>query len=90
MPAVTDNAARSRFELEEDGHVVFADYHRAGGALVIDHVLAPEALRGTGAAGRLMEGLVSAARAAGETITPVCTYAAAWLRRHPEHADLRG
>ena len=90
MPAVTDNAARSRFELEEDGHVVFADYHRAGGALVIDHVLAPEALRGTGVAGRLMEGVVAAAHGAGESITPICTYAAAWLKRHPEYADLIG
>ncbi len=84
--SVDDNAARSRFELTEDGHVAFADYRRAHGALIIDHVEAPEALRGTGAAGRLMQGVADTARAAGETITPHCTYAAAWLKRNPTAA----
>lgn len=88
MPTAHDNVALNRFELVEDGHTVIADYRRAGGVLVIRHVEAPDALRGTGAAGRLMEGVVAAARAAGETITPACDYAAAWLKRHPEHADL--
>lgn len=88
MPTVQDNAAFSRFELVEDGHKVIGDYRRAGGVLIIDHVEAPDALRGTGAAGRFMEGVVAAARAAGEKINPACTYAAAWLKRHPEHADL--
>ena len=81
MSTVTDNAALSRFELAEGGHTAVADYRRAGGVLFIDHVEAPKALRGTGAAGRLMEGVAAAARAAGETITPVCTYAVAWLEK---------
>ncbi|HWF01777.1 MAG TPA: GNAT family N-acetyltransferase [Caulobacteraceae bacterium] len=85
---VTDNAADSRFELEESGQVVFADYRRAPGRLIIDHVESPVSLRGSGAAGRLMHGVAAAARAAGERITPLCSYAAAWLQRHPEHADL--
>ena len=28
MAAVVDNAAHRRFELEEDGHLAFADYRR--------------------------------------------------------------
>ena len=87
MP-VTDNAAESRFELEEDGHTAYADYRRDGPRLVIPYVYAPPELRGSGAAGRVMEGVVAAARAEGLSITPVCGYAAAWLRRHKEHADL--
>ena len=85
---VTDNAAAHRFELVEAGQVSFADYVRQDGRLVIPHVEAPVALRGTGAAGRLMEGVVAHARAEGVKIVPVCSYAAAWLRRHREHADL--
>jgi predicted GNAT family acetyltransferase len=85
---VADNLVASRFELVEDGHTAFADYAHQDGKLVIPHVEAPTALRGTGAAGRLMEGVVAHARAQGKKIVPVCSYAAAWLKRHPEHADM--
>jgi hypothetical protein len=88
--AVTDNAAKSRFELVEDGQTAFADYRRQGAVLVIPHVESPHALRGKGTAGRLMEGVVALARAEGAKIVPICAYAAAWLKRHPEHADLVG
>jgi predicted GNAT family acetyltransferase len=86
--AVTDNRSKSRFELVEDGGVAFADYTRRDGVLVIPHVESPVALRGKGTAGRLMEGVVAHARAEGAKIRPICSYAAAWLHRHPEHRDL--
>lgn len=86
--AVTDNAAASRFELETDGKITFATYRREDGILFIRHVEAPPSLRGTGAAGRLMQGVAAHARAAGEKIQPLCSYAALWLRRHKEHHDL--
>ncbi|HLY78619.1 MAG TPA: GNAT family N-acetyltransferase [Caulobacteraceae bacterium] len=86
MTDVHDIPARHRFEMLEQGQTVFADYRRDGRRLIIDHVEAPESLRGTGAAGRFMEGLVAAARAEGSTIVPICSYAAAWLRRHRELA----
>ncbi len=82
MTEVHDNPARHRFEMVERGQTVFADYRRDGARLYIDHVEAPVSLRGTGAAGRFMEGLVAAARAEGSTIVPICSYAVAWLRRH--------
>ena len=85
---VIDNAAAHRFELVEAGLTAFADYVRQPGRLVIPHVEAPIALRGTGAAGRLMEGVVAHVQAEGVRIVPICAYAAAWLRRHPEHSDL--
>jgi uncharacterized protein len=86
MTEVHDNPDRHRFEMVEQGHTVFADYRRDGRRLFIDHVEAPVSLRGTGAAGRFMEGLVAAARAEGSTIVPICSYAVAWLRRHRELA----
>ena len=88
MTQLRDNAAAHRLEMEEGGQIVFADYRRAGGRLVIEHVEAPPALRGTGAAGRFMEALAAHARAEGEKIVPRCGYAAAWLQRHPRHRDL--
>jgi predicted GNAT family acetyltransferase len=85
---VTDNPARSRYELDIGGQIVFASYRRDGGTLFIRHVEAPPPLRGTGAAERLMQGVAEIARAEGARIVPLCGYAAAWLRRHKEHRDL--
>jgi hypothetical protein len=88
MHDVIDNTARSRFELEEAGHVAFADYRRRDSVLVIPHVEAPPALRGTGAAARLMEGVLAIVRERGEKIMPTCSYAAAYMKRHKQHHDL--
>ena len=85
---VTDNRDYRRFELEENGLVAFANYHRTGLHVVIPHVEAPPALRGTGAAGRLMDGIVARARAEGFKITPTCSYAFAWFKRHKAAADV--
>lgn len=79
---VTNNTAASRFELEENGLTAYADYQLEGDTLRIDYVYAPPELRGTGTAGRLMEGIVEEARASDLHILPICGYAASWLRRH--------
>jgi len=77
-----DNVESRRFELGEPDQIVFADYRRSGDLLFIDHVETPPALRGAGAAGALMEAVVEQARKEGRTIVPVCSYAAAWMKRH--------
>lgn len=69
---------------------VWADYAVQGDARVILHVEAEPALRGGGAAGRFMRALAEHARAEGLKLRPVCGYAVAWLKRHPEFDDLRG
>jgi predicted GNAT family acetyltransferase len=86
MAAFTDNLDRRRFELAEPGGVVFATYRRQDGRLYIDHVETPPALRGAGAAGRLMEAVDALARDEGLTLTPICSYAADWLRRRQKPA----
>jgi predicted GNAT family acetyltransferase len=88
--AVVDNPARHRFELAVEDQVAFANTHRQPGHWTITYVEAPPALRGTGAAGRLMRGVLDLARAEGVTVTPQCGYARAWMQRHPEYADLLG
>ncbi len=86
MISLNDNVALRRLEMAEGGETVFARYRRQPGQLLIDHVEAPPALRGTGAAGRFMQALADQARAAGEEIVPLCGYAAAWLRRYDRPA----
>lgn len=86
--AVRDNPARSRFELDVNGQIVFGNYRRQGDVLAITHVEAPVDLRGTGAAGRFMEGLMQVMRQQGQKVLPLCGYARAWLARHREYSDL--
>ncbi len=90
MSELRNNTAASRYELEEQGQTSWADYRLQEDRLYIDHVESPAALRGTGAAGRLMAALAQDARDHGLKITPICSYAAAWLRRSPEYRDLVG
>ncbi|HEX6960042.1 MAG TPA: GNAT family N-acetyltransferase [Ferrovibrio sp.] len=85
---VIDNAAHHRFEITVDGAVAFASYRRADGIVTIAHVEAPPQLRGTGAASRLMQGIMERLRAEGVKVVPHCSYAAAWLKRHQEFADM--
>ena len=83
-----DNRDESRFELEEKGFLVWAEYRIRDGAYVIPHVEAEPPLRGSGAAGRLMGEIVEHARAHQLVIVPRCSYARIWFQRHPDAADV--
>jgi predicted GNAT family acetyltransferase len=86
MSELRDTGAR--YEMDEQGLTSWADYRKSGDRIFIDHVEAPDALRGTGAAGRLMAALSADIRSKDLKITPICGYAAAWLRRSKEFGDL--
>ena len=83
-----DNQAESRFEREENGLLVWADYRIRDGKYLIPHVEAETPLRGTGAAGRLMQDIVDHARAQQLVLVPRCSYARAWFQRHPQAGDV--
>ncbi|OJT96216.1 MAG: hypothetical protein BGN82_05100 [Alphaproteobacteria bacterium 65-7] len=83
-----DNSAENRFELRENGHLAWAEYRRQGGVYQLTHVEAEPPLRGTGAAGRLMQQIVDHARANRFTLRPHCSYARAWFVRHAETHDV--
>ncbi len=84
MTNVTDNTSSSRYELITDGHVSVADYRLDGDQLIITHVGVPEELRGRGIAAELMAGVVADAKGRGLTIVPVCSYAAAYMKRQKD------
>jgi uncharacterized protein len=83
-----DNKQASRFELEENGLKVWAEYRLRDGKYLIPHVEAELPLRGTGAADRLMQEVVEHARIRQLVIVPRCSYALAWFERHPEAQDV--
>lgn len=93
MTDFRDVPASNRFEqgfatAEGEEGCVWADYAKQGQIRVILHVEADPQLRGSGAAGRFMAALVDHARAEGLKLVPRCGYAVAWLKRHPETADV--
>lgn len=90
MPETTLRDTGARYEMDEQGQTSYADYRLDGSRMYLDYVFSPPALRGSGASGRLMSALSQDARDRGLSITPICGYAAAWLRRSPEFRDLVG
>lgn len=56
--------------------------------LIIDHTEVPDAFRGQGVGLKLVTRAVEDARAAGKKIIPLCPFANAQFRRHPEWADV--
>jgi predicted GNAT family acetyltransferase len=79
---IIDNRAAGSFELAVGDQTVFALYRREGARLLIRHVEAPPNLRGTGVASRLMAGIMELAAREGLRVVPLCSYAAAWLRKN--------
>jgi predicted GNAT family acetyltransferase len=88
MPAVRDHAALSRFELDVEGAVAFANYRRGTGTVIITHTETPRALRGRGIASELVQGALELIRADGSKVVAGCGFVVDYLRRHPEFSDL--
>ena len=85
-----ETAGGGRYSYRVDGHEAEMTFAKAGeGVIVIDHTLVPDAFRGQGVALALVTRGVEDARAAGRKIVPLCSYAAAQFRRHPEWSDLQ-
>ena len=85
---VTDNPARSRFELGKDGRSGHIDYRRSGSTLLLNHAEVPEALAGHGLGTRLVRESLDLIRSRGERMVPVCPFIKAFIRRYPAYVDL--
>lgn len=85
---IRHDSAAQRFETVVDGQHCELDYRLAGKVMTITHTGVPVPVEGRGIASALTRAAMDAARAEGWTVVPACAYAAAWLRRHPEFADL--
>ena len=86
---VTHDPARQRYELALDGHTAFASYRRDGDVLLVHHTEVPRAFEGRGIGSALVKGMLELARAEGLKVKPLCSFVSAYMRRHPETADLR-
>lgn len=86
--AVRDNAARSRFELDVDGHIAFSEYARDGDTITFKHTEVPEQLAGRGIGSQLVRGALDLVRAEGRKVVARCPFVAGYIGKHPEYADL--
>lgn len=87
---VEDRGSKGRyFVTAPDGSVAEMTFTKVGDhQLIIDHTEVPDAFRGKGIGLKLVTRAVDDARAAAKTIIPLCPFANAQFRRHPEWADV--
>jgi predicted GNAT family acetyltransferase len=79
-----------RYVVHLEGREAELTYRVAGDDVIAaDHTFVPHEMRGGGIALKLVERLITDARAEGRRIRPLCSYVAAQFQRHPEWADLK-
>ncbi|PSJ63414.1 GNAT family N-acetyltransferase [Kumtagia ephedrae] len=84
-----ESGSKGRYLYRADGAEAEMTFSKAGEKLIIiDHTGVPDAFRGQGVGLRLVTRAVEDARAAGKKIMPLCPFANAQFRRHPEWADV--
>ena len=85
---VVHNPAQDRFEAWVNGLYSKLEYIQDDKNFVITHVGVDPQLRGQGLAGRIVQVSLEHARKNSLRVIPMCSYAAAYIRRHPEYAEL--
>ncbi|HWI21918.1 MAG TPA: GNAT family N-acetyltransferase [Baekduia sp.] len=87
---ITDDAAAQRLTAAVDGTAAgLIDYSIAGTRYVIRHTEVFPAFEGTGVGSALVRFALDDVRARdGFEVVPICPFAAAWIMRHPEYAEL--
>jgi predicted GNAT family acetyltransferase len=85
---ITDNADRSRFEMEADGQLAVLNYRREGELLHLTHTEVPAEAEGQGIGGALVRGVLEQARRDGRQVVPLCGFVHAWVQRNPEFRDV--
>jgi predicted GNAT family acetyltransferase len=86
---IRNNEQESRFETTVDGQVAFSQYELEDpNRIVFTHTVVPEELSGRGIAGEIVKHALDVARDKKLTVVPQCSYVAAYIKRHPDYADL--
>lgn len=88
MIVVTQDTAQLRFTATVDGVLCVLDYQLHDGVMAIVHTGVPSQVGGRGIAAELTKVALDTARANGWKVRPLCSYAAVYMRRHPDYNDL--
>ncbi len=76
------------FQALVDGHVCLVEYALHGNVMHIVHTLVPQAVGGRGVAGEMTHYALEAAQANGWKVRAVCSYTAAYVKRHAQYQAL--
>jgi predicted GNAT family acetyltransferase len=88
-PGVVLNEAARRFEIRDGSDLAVLEYRLKGAdQLILTHTGVPHQLEGKGVAAHLVRAALEHARRQQLRVVPLCSFVRAYLRRHPEFADL--
>ena len=85
---IRHDAAAQRFSVRVEGQDCELDYRLAAGVMTLPHTGVPQAVGGRGIAAALVKAALELARREHWRVVPACSYAALYVRRHPEYAPL--
>lgn len=85
---ITHDRLTQRFTTVVEGAFCVLEYRLHDNVMTITHTGVPEDVGGRGIAAALATAAFDAARAEGWKVVPACAYAAVFVKRHPEYADL--
>ena len=86
---LTRDDAAGAYTLDiEDGAQARANFRKRGDVIAITHTEVPAHLEGRGHGSALMAAVLADVRARGEKVQPLCSFARAYMRGHPETQDL--
>lgn len=80
---VVHDPERNRFEVKEDGLTAYVEYEQTEDSLDILHTIVPGQLEGQGIASAMVRAAYDYARTHGLKPLATCSYAVAWLQKHP-------
>jgi predicted GNAT family acetyltransferase len=89
MSTISHDETSHQFHTEVDGYRAVLDYTLSGEVMNITHTGVPHEIGGRGIAADLMRAALRGAHEKGWTVNPVCSYAVAYLKKHPEEAGKR-
>ena len=89
-PRFYDDVARRRYQLlVGDVEVGFIEYDPVGDAsILIKHTEVHPGHEGQGLGSKIVTAALDHIRAQGKTVIPICPYALAYVKRHPEYHDV--
>ena len=85
---VTHNEADHTFEVWIDGQLSKLEYIQDGKNFVIMHVGVHPELRNQGIAAKIVQTGLEYAKQNSLRVIPMCSYAAAYIRRNPQYLEL--
>ena len=85
---VIDNKEKERFEIDLDGKTALIDYSEQNGVVAMMHTEVPPEFEGKGVGSKLVKGALDLVKNENKRVRPLCTFVAAYIKRHPEYESL--